>query len=203
MSRSGQIFGEEVVKRPEVRSFGPFFGPPIAPQRRKATKHTVVIILFLPAVFKAGSMNHVFLKQIQCKHCGRLFYVCWSCWRGQRYCGDGCREAAMREAHREAQRRYRQTDRGRETHRQAERRRRMKKTVDDRGSTPRGACDNADPPWLGKGVKCCFCGVSGPVVRDFPRRGYGARTAPWPMGPPRAENFFEEGKNDCKESAFP
>jgi hypothetical protein len=84
----------------------------------------------------------------------------------------------QRQAHREAQRRYRQSLRGREAHRQAERRRRMgkmkknQKTVDDATSTPRLPriifCAH-------RRGRCRFCGCAGVIVKAFPRRGYGGR----------------------------
>ena len=68
-----------------------------------------------------------------------VFPVCRSCFRGQVYCSDQCREQARTEQRRQAQRRYRKTEKGRKAHRNAERRRRIKKskkTMDDQGSTP-------------------------------------------------------------------
>jgi hypothetical protein len=121
-------------------------------------------------------MDIVLLKRIRCKHCGGVFYVCRSCWRGQVYCGAKCREICMSEAHREAERRYRQTERGKETHRQGECRRRMKKnkkTVDDQGTTPEKSRDIEDPLPQADRPRCLFCGLRGVVVACFPRRGYG------------------------------
>jgi len=141
-------------------------------------------IHFLSAVCKAGSMDIVFLKKIQCKHCGSIFYVCRSCWRGQVYCGDICRRIAQLRAHRESERLYRQTEKGREAHRQGEKKRRTKKneknekTMDDVGTTPPLACDNVDSNLPGEETKCHFCGAYGIVVKHFPRRGYGGRLYP-------------------------
>lgn len=131
-------------------------------------------------------MDIVLLKKIRCKHCGSIFYVCRSCWRGQVYCGDICRRIAQQKAHREAERRYRQTEKGREAHRQGEKRRRIRKnekTVDDEGTTPQLACDNMPTNVPGKEVKCHFCGSYGGVVKHFPRRGYGGRLYPSEMIP--------------------
>ncbi len=47
-----------------------------------------------------------------CRHCQRGFCVCRCCWRGQAYCCNACRLSAGRASHREAQRRYRQTEKG-------------------------------------------------------------------------------------------
>ena len=127
---------------------------------------------------QVGRMDFILLKVISCRRCGRIFYICRSCWRGQAYCCDACRRNSQREAHRLAQQRYRQTAKGREVHRQAERRRRIQdpeKTVADTSSTP--AVEHGklpqDHPFI---VPCChFCGGKGVVVEHFPRRGYGRR----------------------------
>lgn len=120
----------------------------------------------------------VLLKRIECKRCSIDFFVCHSCWRGQAYCSEDCRDAARREAHRKAQQKYRQTERGREAHRQQEKRRRLqrsKKTMDDTSSTPGLNHDNF-PEVLSSVIPCCrFCGKTGQIVDHFPRRGYGNR----------------------------
>jgi len=61
---------------------------------------------------------------VVCRECGTGFGICRSCWRGQVYCSRACREAGKRRLHRQAQRRYRQTEKGKAAHREAERRRR-------------------------------------------------------------------------------
>jgi len=143
-------------------------------------------VRFVVANGRAAVVDDVLLKQIQCRHCGRIFYVCWRCWRGQLYCADACRQLSRRQSHLEAQRRYRQTDRGREAHREAERKRRMKeneKIVDDEGSTPRKACGRRGRSWPENTVRCRFCGLAGTVVAQFPRRGYVARRFPGQIVP--------------------
>ncbi len=123
---------------------------------------------------------------IQCRWCDFQFCICRSCWRGQAYCCDECRRAAKLKNHREAQRKYRQTEKGKKAHREAENRRRQGqnqknlKNMDDTTSTPQ--CHWAmeiltrikNPIW-GKfmGAVCHFCGVGGQIVEAFPRRGYG------------------------------
>lgn len=125
-------------------------------------------------------MEIILLKAVSCRCCGRIFYICRSCWRGQAYCSNRCRQYAQREAHRLAQQRYRQTEKGRAAHRQAERRRRMQvseKTVADASSTVVITYDKLpqDDPFI---VPCChFCGGKGVVVEHFPRRGYGQRSS--------------------------
>jgi len=119
-------------------------------------------------------MEIILLKAVSCRRCDRTFYICQSCWRGQAYCCNACRQTSQREAHRFAQKKYRQTAKGREAHRQAERRRRMhdpEKNVADTSSTPAIEHDilPQDHPFI---VPCChFCGEKGVVVVHFPRRG--------------------------------
>lgn len=122
--------------------------------------------------------DSVLLIEVRCRHCGAIFYVCRRCWRGQAYCGETCRKIHQVESHREAQRRYRRTERGRETHRKYEQKRRIKenrKTVADEGATPPEACDIGPPKRPGDRPRCLFCGMSGILVAQFPRRAYGGR----------------------------
>ncbi len=67
------------------------------------------------------------VKIIGCPCCGLIFYLCSHCYRGHKYCSVQCRKSAQREAHREAQRRYRQTEKGKKAHRDSEKRRRLGK----------------------------------------------------------------------------
>jgi len=142
-------------------------------------------------LFARVEASFLLLLGIQCRRCKGFFCVCRSCWRGQAYCCDECRVAAQRHNHREVQRRYRQTPKGKKAHREAENRRRyglskkIQKNMDDASST-------VLPPWcmtllvcakiliihaktwFDKTGRCHFCGCSGTVVDEFPRRGYGS-----------------------------
>jgi hypothetical protein len=123
---------------------------------------------------------------IQCRWCDFQFCICRSCWRGHAYCCDQCRRAAKLKNHREAQRKYRQSEKGKKAHREAENRRRqgknkkISKNMDDPTSTPQRQwaikvlARISNPCW-GKiiGAFCHFCGIGGRVVGFFPRRGYG------------------------------
>jgi len=135
----------------------------------------------------------VLLREVQCRWCGKVFCVCQSCWRGQAYCSDGCRRAAKRNAHREAQRKYRKTEKGKKAHREAENRHRMglskknKKSVDDASSTLHSSAgkiqrcaelsETDQLEWgatpLPRMGRCHFCGSPGIIVDRFVRRGYG------------------------------
>ena len=139
--------------------------------------------------------NHrpVLLLEIECRWCGTRFCLCRRCWRGQVYCCEKCRKTAKRQAHQEAQRRYRRTERGRKAHREAEKRRRVglckesQEIVDDTGTTPpvRGltlhygslkACSEWAFASGYRVGRCQVCGSWGIIVERFPRRGYGKRS---------------------------
>ena len=133
------------------------------------------------------------LVEVCCRRCGLRFYVCRRCWRGQAYCGEACRILGRRRVHREAQRRYRQTAKGKKAHRQGENRRRhgwskkIAKKMDDPSSRGlslgfikllRGVLVLRVPDGTGFDPKrrCHFCGRKGRVVDRFPRRG-GSRSS--------------------------
>lgn len=126
------------------------------------------------------------LLLIQCRWCDFSFCICRRCFRGQTYCCDACRIAGRLKNKREAQRRYRQTKKGKKNHREAENRRRQglskknQKNMDDTSSTALPSWCIALLLWaqnrlfLFKSVPHCqFCKVSGHIVQQFPRRGYG------------------------------
>jgi len=123
-------------------------------------------------------MGEALLKEVRCKWCGEIFHVCRSCWRVQVYCGERCRKLCRMQLHREAQRRYRQTAKGKQTHREYEQRRRIKrneKTMADRGTTAGSGFDIEPRKWSGNGPICHFCGLPGVVVAQFPHRVYGGK----------------------------
>ena len=53
----------------------------------------------------------VVLRQLTCRwpDCGLVFYICSSCYRGQVYCGDSCRDKARTEQRRLANILYRES----------------------------------------------------------------------------------------------
>jgi len=80
--------------------------------------------------------------------------------------------------HRESQRKYRRTDKGKETRQKYDKKRRMKKTkknMADTGTTPRAVFDIEPPERAGNQPKCFFCGLSGIVAPQFRRRAYGGK----------------------------
>ena len=126
------------------------------------------------------------LVEIQCRWCELTFCICRSCWRGQAYCCDICRLFGKLKIHREAQRRYRKTEKGKKAHREAENRRRYglskknQKNMDDASSTVLSAWGMKLllSAWSRifhgkKTLPCHFCGRFGVIVDEFPRRGYG------------------------------
>jgi len=128
------------------------------------------------------------LISVFCCWCGAAFHVCRSCWRGQKYCSDDCRKAANLKSHRESQRRYRQTEKGKKAHRFSENRRRERKkesdpkNMDDKATTlPSNMPIMDSPEWKPAAIyskfqnRCRFCGRFGEIVSQFSRRGYGKR----------------------------
>ena len=141
-------------------------------------------------------MTMVWLQKIVCRCCDVIFHLCRSCYRGQVYCGQACRLAGYLRNHREAQRQYRETDKGKRSHREAEKRRRMKsspknsvtmkvlqtcvglaKTIQSLLARSKGT--------EGGAAHCEICGISGASVDAFPGRGYGrAHHGSLPVWPP-------------------
>ena len=125
-------------------------------------------------------MKNLLLKEIICKRCGNIFHVCQSCWRGEAYCSDVCRNAAKSEAHRKNQQKYSSTKNGKKVRAlAASRRRRLshsKKNVADTPSTP--VSEHVKRNYQGSTTllpHCLFCGKTGLIVDYFPRCGYGRR----------------------------
>src|SRR5260370_34052953 len=115
------------------------------------------------------------LRVISCKHCQGRFYICSSCYRGQRYCSELCRTPARRQQKREANRRYRQSREARLDHcdRQREYRRRKKSVLDQ--SSNGGSRDGMiGPPVPRAAVTATPDGKTGewlhPTVREVARQ---------------------------------
>ena len=134
------------------------------------------------------------LVEVCCRWCEVSFCVCQRCWRGQAYCSEECGRLGRGRTHREAQRRYRQTPKGKKAHRQAENRRRHgwskenEKKMDDlssKGLSSRviGLLEESSlrlvyvhflmvyaRAWFDRSRRCHFCGCEGVIVDRFPRR---------------------------------
>jgi len=76
-------------------------------------------------------------RAISCKRCSTRFYICQSCYRGHRYCGDECRGQGRAQQVREANQRYRCSQEARLDHRDRQRRyRRSENSVLYQSSNP-------------------------------------------------------------------
>ncbi len=127
------------------------------------------------------------LIEVCCHWCKERFCVCQQFWRGQAYCSEECRRSGRLRVHREAQRRYRQTPKGKKAHRLAENRRRHgwskknEKKMDDPSSRGLAGCAIGLLVFaclvlararvgFDRSRRCHFCGCKGQVVDRFPRR---------------------------------
>jgi len=127
------------------------------------------------------------LIKIECQCCGQIFIMCRRCYRGHIYCSEECRISGKREARREAQRRYRQTENGKKKHSEAEKRRRKRtKKIKFTRSNIIKSCmciyikiksfiNQYKQNAVGNNSKCCVCGISGVIVENFSERGYGKK----------------------------
>ncbi len=105
-----------------------------------------------------------------------MFAVCVGCFRGQCYCGAGCREEARRQQHSEANRRYQQTPEGRANHRRRQReyRERLRARVTDQATGGEVAVSSSLSPCVqeaGDGANildrlsvCIVCGRAGVLM---------------------------------------
>lgn len=84
------------------------------------------------------------LRQLFCRAagCGAMFFICLSCYRGQTYCSQPCRQKSRREQLRQANRRYQQSLEARLDHRDRQRqyRRRRCGRVTDQSSLAPYSC---------------------------------------------------------------
>jgi len=129
--------------------------------------------------------------QFVCRCCGTFFNICRACFRGQAYCSEECRISRQRQLNREAQKRYRQTEKGKKSHQEAEKQRRIRrrsKNVDDETSTMKSDIVCCLSEYIIESLKkfisntlnsaeetgkCHICGKYGNLCNKFPRRGYG------------------------------
>ena len=129
-----------------------------------------------------GKQLRFYERRCHAHACGALFYICRSCYRGQRYCSEGCRQRTRREQKRGANRRHQQSPEGRLDHRdhqRAYRQRQMARRVTDQGSAtqlPSGSITQRDPIELKPGrrelkrVCCLVCRRRGEFIEMFKRR---------------------------------
>lgn len=67
------------------------------------------------------------LREVACRWCGQIFFVCQRCDFGRRYCGEPCRRKARKRDVRRAQRKYAGRPKGRLNNRDRQRRFRMRR----------------------------------------------------------------------------
>ena len=101
--------------------------------------------------------KEVVFRQLFCRGsgCGVMFYICGSCYRGQAYCGDGCRGRMRREQRRRAKRRHQQSREGRLDHRDRQRAYRERcrlGRVTDHTSAGSGRSGNIGATWTETGM---------------------------------------------------
>ena len=100
--------------------------------------------------------------------CGVMFYICGSCYRGQVYCGDGCRGRMRREQKRRAKRRHQQSREGRLDHRDRQRAYRERcrlRRVTDHTSAGSGRSGNIGATWTETGMSTSLA----EIFHDRPR----------------------------------
>ena len=127
-------------------------------------------------------MNRL-IKKIECQCCGRIFEICRKCYKGHVYCSKKCRRAGYIERHREAQRRYQKTRKGKKTRNNAANRRRyggknyvgvLRKMIKTcLALINLNAYKEKESKEQGK---CSICGKVGVIVDEFPKRSYGKKT---------------------------
>ena len=143
------------------------------------------------------SSSQIPFRQIFCHgvNCHRLFFICSSCYRNHRYCGNACRELADFENRRAARRRYRQSPEGQANGRDLQRKYRLRKadlaraaaqkTVMDKSSNRTLAsaiiasppftapCEAQRRPFLTEfgEIVCHFCGRVGRFLNPFIESG--------------------------------
>jgi len=127
-------------------------------------------------------MNLLLLK-IYCGCCGKVFSICRCCHRGHKYCCDECRIIGFRQVHLEAQKKYRQTPKGKKQHSESEKRRRLRKKRKGKltavthkicmclAMVLKSLFQEGDGGQ--KTGHCLMCSAEGKIVDEFPSRAYG------------------------------
>ena len=133
------------------------------PRAERVTRGARFCPLGSPDRGRLRSMASVESQRLfRCEHCDRGVSICRSCDRGQRYCSRDCSRQARLKAHREANRRYQATARGRELHRRRQARYRARRqAVTDHSVRRRPTTVQKRPQPPQRGF-CCVCD-DGPV----------------------------------------
>ena len=121
----------------------------------------------------------VILKEIYCKCCGCVFYICQGCYRGQVYCSKQCQSAGYRENKRNAQKKYQNSTKGKEKRIKAAKKRCWKKNEGFYRKLMK-TCICIMMLFTKKDIKrnekkfekCNLCGKKGIIKEEFPTRPY-------------------------------
>jgi len=133
------------------------------------------------------------LRQLFCRAvgCGAMFFICLSCYRGQSYCSQPCRQKSRQEQLRQANRRYQQSLEARLDRQRQYRQRRFCRVTDQSSLAPyscrrisrAGRAESLPPateefhagrplnrPERFQRLVCSVCGRWGQFVEVFRRR---------------------------------
>jgi hypothetical protein len=112
------------------------------------------IDLWSPAMVLLSSSLKKPFRQRSCKadNCGRIFFICSHCDRGQRYCSESCQLKSRAEQLSAAQRRYLQSPEGRKDQSDRQRAYRLRKAALSRASASESVIDHAPNPPPASGI---------------------------------------------------
>lgn len=109
-----------------------------------------------------------------------MFLICRPCYHGHVYCSKECRERGYKKNHAKAQKKYRQSEKGKEYRKEAAKKYRYQKWLNRNESVKTNKLISNIAPILSKApfqvakckTRCHFCGREGIVVKEFSPRWY-------------------------------
>jgi hypothetical protein len=121
------------------------------------------------------------LETITCRRCDRVFFVCHSCYRGQVYCQQSCRDEARAQQVRQANQTYMATLKGQERRAAAVEafRARQRSGLESAGPPPmppsecnrsRSSVPRSPMASWSQTARCSLCGRPGRVIDPVARR---------------------------------
>ena len=108
-----------------------------------------------------GSQRCRQLRRIDCARCGTPKWICYSCYRGHKYCGQDCAQEVRRESSREASSCYVRTEEGRAKSAESSARYRERRR---KGVTQQSLPKSSKPPKISTSppIGCCaVCAAPG------------------------------------------
>jgi len=118
--------------------------------------------------------SELVLRQLFCRTvgCGAMFFICLSCYRGQTYCSQPCRQKNRREQLRQANRRYQQSLEARLDHRDRQRqyRRRCCGRVTEQSSLASYSCRRISQARLSESTP--LAANQSPMLRSSQRESF-------------------------------